>query len=176
MKGKLFRYCLCLSLPILWMGVSTGYAQTGPSTVTAGASEYYTYSTDVYMTSPNWQAVGGTVVSEDHMGFDHSVTVEWGAPGSGSIALYDGTSYQFALLNVTINCPTVSNPSTTFGYTNNCGNTVITRNSVSRDSIQANPRGRCPRRQGHARDCDSLRSSCDPNPVCEHFGIHGQEA
>ncbi|MBL7865156.1 MAG: hypothetical protein JNK10_09785, partial [Cyclobacteriaceae bacterium] len=129
MKGKLFRYCLCLSLPILWMGVSPGYAQTGPSTVTAGASEYYTYWTDVYMTSPNWQAVGGTVVSEDHTGFDHSVTVEWGAPGSGSIALYDGTSYQFALLNVTINCPTVSNPSTTFGYTNNCGNTVITRNS-----------------------------------------------
>ncbi len=101
---------------------------SGNSNPLMGTSEYYSSFIDVYMTSPYWVVSGGSISSESHSGFDHSVTVDWGDPGSGSLTLYDGGT-PYGYMGVTIAAPEVSNPSTTFSYTNNCGNSVITRNS-----------------------------------------------
>lgn len=116
-----FFLALVLSVPAM--------AQfSGNDSPEAGSSEYYTYFLDVYTTSPNFQVSGGSIVSEGHNGMNHDLTVQWDAPGSGSITFRDGGT-PYDTYYVTISCPTVSNPSTTFSYTQNCGNTVITRNA-----------------------------------------------
>lgn len=100
----------------------------GPTDVAFGEVADYTYFIDAYLSNPNWTISGGNILSQSHVGFDHYVQVQWTQVGTGTLYFMDGGS-QHDMLQVTVNCPTVATPSTTFNFSYNCGNTIVTRTS-----------------------------------------------
>src|SRR5258706_1677474 len=92
---------------------------TGPTSVTVGSTQQYTYNSTVgTVTSPNWQANLGTPQSPSGGGLHFTVNVNWTSVGSGSVTFRNGTT-QLANLPVTVSAgiPAVPSPSGPSGIT-----------------------------------------------------------
>lgn len=107
------------------------YAQgiiTGSTTPVAGVATSYTLTDDVLFISPEWSADNGTVMSSSVSGITYTASIKFLVPGPSTVYFKSGTAIIYTLA-VNVNCPLFKPMNTTFSYTNNCGNTVITRNT-----------------------------------------------
>jgi RHS repeat-associated protein len=106
---------------------SEGQTIVGPTPVAFNSTQNYSLYDDVIYTSPNWSlSSGGGIISQSHVGLDHYVQVQWTEPGVHTLSFWDGST-QVHTKNVTVNCPSIPKPTTTFNITQNCGSTDITR-------------------------------------------------
>ena len=129
MRSTVKKY-FSLSLLLMVLLASRGvFAQSfqGPDYVAAGEIADYSDFDDIFMTNPYWTVTGGTIISQSHSGLNHYVQVQWTGVGVQTLAMMDGGS-QHGFLQVTVYCP-AADPSSAFTYSQNCGNTVITRSS-----------------------------------------------
>ena len=101
------------------------YTLCGPINVTTGQSSVYNVWDDGFYSPYSFTVIGGTVTSTSMSGNTYTVTVTWNVVGAGSVRFDQGDEY--LQVNVTGSCSVPAVPNATFSYTNNCGNTVITR-------------------------------------------------
>jgi len=95
----------------------------GPTSVTVGQSATYTYTDDVIYSSYSFTVVGGTLTSKTRSGYVYTAVVNWTAAGTGSVTFVN--EGETLSVNVAPACSAPPAPTATFGYTNNCGNSVI---------------------------------------------------
>ncbi len=110
---------------------SRTFAQTitGPTSLFAGSTGSFTLYDDVVLTNPNWAVDNGVLLSETHSGLNHSASIRFDCPGTSTVTLRDGSTVLYTLPLVTVNCRSVTTPSTTFTYVTGCGTGSITRNT-----------------------------------------------
>jgi RHS repeat-associated protein len=103
---------------------------SGPPTVTAGQTYSYSFSSATVYYYYHWSInppENGTVMSTSTNGTVYSADIKWNNGGSATLTFNGYGQPVGSPLNITINCPTVSQPSTTFTYsTNTCGPKTIT--------------------------------------------------
>jgi RHS repeat-associated protein len=104
---------------------------SGSSLATPGQTTSYSYTASavygyyVWSISPYY----GTVQSQSSSGTTYYVTILWNTTGTCTLS-FSGYGQLQATKSITINCPTLVTPSTTFTYsTNSCGDKTITRSS-----------------------------------------------
>ena len=104
---------------------------SGSSPVTPGQSVSYTYYGSAVYGYYNWSISPyyGSVQSQSSSGTTYYVTILWNTTGTCTLS-FSGYGQLKATKSITINCPSVTTPSTSFTYsTNSCGAKTITRSS-----------------------------------------------
>ncbi|MCZ8215296.1 MAG: DUF6443 domain-containing protein, partial [Cyclobacteriaceae bacterium] len=102
------------------------------TSVVVGQQYYYTFSS---YGNPDWwyiEAQNGTVVNQGLSGGVPFAYVVWSCAGPGFVRYveYHETNGESSVqTNVSVSCPSISAPSTSFTYTQNCRSTTITRTS-----------------------------------------------
>jgi hypothetical protein len=102
---------------------------TGSTNVNEGETIIYSY-VSIGIIAPVWiisPATRGTVVSSGKTGSTYYANIQWIQAGTATVTLSNDGDVDLASLSVTINSTA---PVTTFSLINNCGSTLITRNSA----------------------------------------------
>lgn len=121
------KYTLSLVF-IFFVNAVMAQGLSGSNAVYVGQESTYTFTDGAFYVDYYWNPVNGYVVSETQSGINYSVTIYWSTLGTGSLSFIDGGNI-VAFMNVTITDNRAPIPVTTFSVVNNCGNTVITRNT-----------------------------------------------
>jgi len=101
---------------------------TGPNPVNVGDQLQYTFNGGAIYMTDNWivQGVSATIVTKSRVGSTYYATIEWLAPGAGTIEFRDQTYTLRGSLAVTVN---VATPNTSFTIVQSCGSTSVTRDT-----------------------------------------------
>lgn len=104
---------------------------SGSPSGTIGQSVSYTYYGNTVYGYYYWSISPyyGTIQSQSSSGTTYYVTILWNTAGTCTLS-FSGYGQLLATKSITVNCPTITTPSTSFTYsTNSCGDKTITRSS-----------------------------------------------